>query len=243
MMFDKALKYSFAAQKRERYKLLRIVLIVTALYLIYNAVTAFLFSSWVLQTNTMQPSLTAGDRFIVVSTALPSLFKKMQKADMPVLFKRGNIVLIDTKGSENGNRFLAAVDGLVRFFTAQRLSVFTREEHLYMKRIVGLPGDEIGMVNFVLRVRPSGGTYTLTEFELSEKPYYPGIPQMPALWDESLPFSGNMDPITLGTDEYFVVSDDRGSTGDSRTWGPIGAKDISGKPVFRYWPPSRIGRP
>ena len=243
MMFDKALKYSFAAQKRERYKLLRIIFIVTALYLVYNAVTAFLFSSWILQTNTMQPSLAAGDRFVVVSTALPSLFKKLQRAEMPVIFKRGNIVLINTKGGENGTRSLAIVDGLVRFFTAQQLSIFSREEHLYMKRIIGLPGDEIGMVNFILRVRPSAGTYTLTEFELSEKPYYPGIPQIPALWDETLPLSGNMDPITLGADEYFVVSDDRGNTGDSRTWGPIGAKDIIGRPMFRYWPPSRIGRP
>jgi signal peptidase I len=241
-MFDKALKYSFAAQKRERYKLLRVIFILLIFYLVFNAVTAFLFSAWVLHNNTMQPGLIAGDRFVVISRTLPTLFAKIQRSDSSVPFKRGNVVLIDTKDGESGNRFLMIVDGFVRFFTAQQKSIFNRDEHLYIKRLIGLPGDEITIVNFVLRVQPSGGSYTLTEFEVSEKPYYPSIPQMPALWDETLPFSGNMSPIVLGTDEYFVVSDDRGNTGDSRTWGPISAKDIVGKPVLRYWPPSRIGR-
>jgi len=243
MMFDKALKYSFAEQKRVRHKFLRVVSILLALYLIYNAVTAFLFSTWALFNSAMQPGLIAGDRFIVASATLPSLFAKLKRGDSSVPFKRGNIVLIDTRNGETENLFLTVADFLVRFFTVQRLSVFNGEENLYMKRLVGLPGDEVSMVNFVLYVRSSGGSYTLTEFELSEKPYYPNIPQMPALWDGSLPFSGNMVPVVLGADECFVVSDDRGNTGDSRTWGPIRTKDIIGKPVFRYWPPARIGRP
>jgi signal peptidase I len=65
---------------------------------------------------------------------------------------------------------------------------------------------------------------------------------MPALWDTSIPFSGNMDRIILGEDECFVVSDDRSNTNDSRTWGPVSADRITGKAVFRYWPFTRIGR-
>ena len=241
-MFDKALKYSFAAQKRERHRLLRAFLTLLIIFLIYNAITAFFFSAWVLQNETMQPGLRAGDRFVVISTALPSLFAKISRLDT-ALYKRGNIVLVDTGERETQNRFLTVIDSLVRFFTAQRLSIFGSEEHLYIKRLIGLPGDEISMANFVIRVRPAAGSYTLTEFELSDRPYYPHIPQMPALWDDSLPFSGNMEPVVLEADECFVVSDDRGNTGDSRTWGPIRTGDIIGRPVFRFWPPSRLGRP
>ena len=242
-MFDKALKYSYAAQKRERYRLLRLLLTLLVLFLIYNTITAFFFSTWVLQNNTMQPELHPGDRFVVISAALTSFFAKIKQADSTICFKRGNIVLVDTGKNEAQNRFLTAVDSVVRFFTAQQVSIFRAKEYLYIKRLIGLPGDEISMNNFVLRVRPAGGPYTLTEFELSEKPYYPHIPQLPALWDNSLPFSGNTEPVILAADECFVVSDDRGNTGDSRTWGPIPAMNIIGRPVFRFWPLTRIGRP
>ena len=243
-MFDKSLKYSYAAQKHERHKLLRAFLILLALYLLYNTITTLFFSVWVLHNDSMQPGLYSGDRLLTASTVLPSLITKIKQTDEAIPFKRGNIVLIDTRRQEeNRNRFLIIADNLVRFFTAQRVTLDRTEEHLYVKRLIALPGDEISMVNFVLRVRPAGSVYTLTEFELSERPYYPHIPQVSALWDATLPFSGYMDTRVLGPGEYFVVSDDRGNTGDSRTWGPISAKEIIGRPVFRFWPPARIGRP
>jgi signal peptidase I len=242
-MFDKALKYSYAAQKHERHKLLRIILILVALYLLYNMISAFFFSVWVLHNDTMQPGLRAGDRFLTASSVLPSLLTKLKYSGETIPFKRGNIVLIDTRRGESRGWLLGIADNLVRFITAQQLNIFGAEEHLYIKRLIAMPGDEISMINFVLRVRPSGSAYTLTEFELSDRPYHPNIPQIPALWDSALPFSGHMDSRVLSPGEYFVVSDDRGNTGDSRTWGPISAKEIIGKPVFRFWPPSRIRRP
>jgi signal peptidase I len=241
-MFDKSLKYSYAAQKRERYKLLRIALFLLAIYLLYNIVSIFFFSVWVLRNDTMQPGLHPGDRFIVVSSILPSMLAEIKRAD-GTIFKRGSIVLVDSGRSEKRNRFLIIVDNLVRFFSAQQFSVFKAEENLFIKRLVALPGDEISMNNYVLRVRPADSSYTLTEFELSDRPYYPNIPQVPALWDTTLPFSGSMDSLVLGSGEYFVISDDRSNSGDSRTWGPVNAREIIGRPVFRFWPPARIGRP
>jgi len=241
-MFDKALKYSYAAQKQERHKLLRTVLILLFLYLLYNIISTFLCSVWVLQNNTMQPELRAGDRFLVASSALPSLLAELKQTE-GTPFKRGNIVLIDTRREVKHNWFLIVADNLVRFFTAQRYCMIKTEEYLYIKRLIALPGDEISMTNFVLRVRPADSSYSLTEFELSDRPYHPNIPQVPALWDDSIPFSGNMDKRFLGPGEYFVVSDDRGNSGDSRSWGPVSAQEIIGRPIFRFWPPARIGRP
>ena len=141
------------------------------------------------------------------------------------------------------NPFALFANSVVRFFTAQQLSFLGAGESLYMKRLVALPGDEVSMANFVMRVRPAGTAFALTEFELSARPYYPTIPQVPALWDVTLPLSGNMDGLLLGPGEGFVVSDDRGNTSDSRTWGPIDVRTIAGRPVFRFWPLSRIGFP
>jgi signal peptidase I len=241
-MFDRALKYSYAAQKRERHKLLRFALFLLSLYLLYNIVSIFFFSVWVLRNDTMQPGLHPGDRFIVVSSILPSILAEIKRAD-GTIFKRGSIILIDSGRTEKRNKLLVIADNMVRFFTAQQLSVFNAEENLFVKRLVALPGDEISMNNYVLRVKQVGSSYTLTEFELSDRPYYPNIPQVPALWDTTLPFSGTMDSMVLGSGEYFVISDDRSNSGDSRTWGPVSAKEIIGRPVFRFWPLARIGRP
>jgi signal peptidase I len=241
-MFDKSLKYSYAAQKRERHRLLRIVLYVIGVCALYNVITSFFVSIWVLRNDTMQPGLAAGDRLVFVSFAIPAFLADINVMDQALPFKRGNIVLVDTVRRERGNPLSVFLDGLVRFCTAQRLSLYGKEDHLYLKRVVGLPGDEITMTNFVLRVKPAGGSYSLTEFELSEKPYHPVIPQVPALWDESIPFSGNMDRMVLGEDECFVISDDRSTTGDSRVWGPVGLDLVAGRAVFRFWPLTRIGR-
>ncbi|MDR0495051.1 MAG: signal peptidase I [Treponema sp.] len=240
-MFDKALKYSYAAQKQERYKVLRVIFILLMLYLAYNIICSFFVSVWVLRNNAMQPGLYAGDRFLAASSALPALLARMKQTEAAP-FKRGNVILIDTSRSGSRNWFLLGADNIVRFVTAQHYSLINMEESLYVKRLIALPGDEISMTNFVLRVRPAGSSYTLTEFELSDRPYYPNIPQIPALWDSSLPFSGAMDAIRLGPGEYFVVSDDRGNSADSRTWGPVSSKEIIGRPVFRFWPLSRFGR-
>jgi signal peptidase I len=211
--------------------------------MLYTVLSFFFISIWALENDTMQPGLAAGDRLVFVSCALPSLLAGIKIMDQSLPFKRGDIVLVDSAVNEQGKLPRKVLDGFVRFFTAQRVSLYGKEDRLYLKRIIGLPGDEIAMTNFVLRVKPAGSSYSLTEFELSDKPYYPAIPHVPALWDESLPFSGNMDRITLDDDECFVISDDRSNTNDSRSWGPVAPDMIVGRAVFRFWPLAKIGQP
>jgi signal peptidase I len=242
-MFDKWRKYSYAAQKNQRVKLFWIFLCFFILYILYNVFTVFFFSVRVLENDTMRPGLHRGDRFIFSSFAVFSLLTDMNILHQTLPFKRGNVVLVDTGLGEKPRGPLVVLDGFVRFFTAQRVSLLGKEKHRYIKRVIGLPGDEITMTNFVVRVKPSGGSYSLTEFELSDKPYDVVIPHVPALWDESIPFSGNMNRVVLGENECFVIADDRSNTNDSRTWGPVPADFITGRALFRCWPFTRIGRP
>ena len=242
-LFDKSLKYSYIAQKRERHKFLKITFILLLMFLLYNTISAFVFSAWALDNESMQPGLHPGDRFIVFSSTLPVLFNKIFYNENTAPFSRGSIVLLDRRQNENSSWFLSVIDTFIRFFTAQNVSIFGRNEHISMKRLIAVPGDEISMVNFVLRVRPEDSSYPLTEFEFSERPYNLNIRQLPVLWDDTLPLSGNMDAMVLGPDECFVICDDRLNTSDSRTWGPVSVNEIIGRPVFRFWPPVRIGRP
>ncbi|MDR1576445.1 MAG: signal peptidase I [Treponema sp.] len=241
-MFDRASKYSYAAQKKGRYRILKVAVFFAGMYVLYNAFSAFFFSIWALENNAMRPGLAAGDRLVVRSFAFRSVSAGAAgPADGDSPFERGSIVLVDTE-TGGRNALWKIADGIVRFLTVQRVSLDGKEEHRYIKRLIGLPGDEISMTNFVFRVKPAGSSYSLTEFEFSGRLYQPDIPRVPALWDESLPFSGDMNRIVLGADECFVVSDDRSNTNDSRTWGPVPSGAIVGKAVFRFWPLTRIGR-
>jgi signal peptidase I len=240
-MFDKWRRYSYAAQKTQRHRIRWILLWIAAFFIIYTSLTSLVFSMGVLETNSMQPDLHAGDRFIFSSYKIYSFFSGPDGGKPP--FRRGNVVLVDMSLAKKQGVFPRILDWVLRFFTAQRFGAAGQGEQVFLKRVIGLPGDEITMTNFVIRVKPRGEPYSFTEYELWDKPYNLTIPQVPVLWDESLPFSGNMDRIVLGGDECYVLSDDRGNTNDSRTWGPVPVKLIAGKALFRYWPFTRLGRP
>jgi signal peptidase I len=47
--------------------------------------------------------------------------------------------------------------------------------------------------------------------------------------------------ITVPADHYFMMGDNRGSSDDSRFWGPVPRKWIIGQAFATYWPPKRIG--
>ena len=237
-MTDRRTLYSYRTQKSKRNRLLIILAVFFTLYIVYNCLTAFFFSVWLVDNNTMQPGLNAGDR-LIFSSFKPLCGNNIENA---ISFERGDVVLVDMRHERDQKFPLKIADGIVRFFTAQRISIFSGRGQHYIKRVIALPGDEISMTDYVFRVKTEGTLFSLTEYELSNKPYHPAIPRISALWDESLPFSGNMDAVVLSNNECFVVSDDRGNTNDSRTWGPISPSQITARAVLRFWPLNRLAR-
>jgi signal peptidase I len=91
----------------------------------------------------------------------------------------------------------------------------------YIKRVIGVPGD---------RVEVRDGAVVVNGQTLIED----YVPQ--EYRDQS-----EMHPITVGSDEYFVLGDHRSSSNDSRTWGMVPRRYIYGKAVFIYWPLEKMG--
>jgi signal peptidase I len=240
-MFNKWGKYSYAEQKnrmmRMRLGILKVVIVIIA----YLFLTTLFFPTAVMESRSMQPSIRPGDRFVFFAFNIHRILPDLFETDVP--YEYGNIVMVDLTEKTGNNFFTNALNRLFRFFTAGKIGFPGKKENVFVKRLIGLPGDEIAMINYVIQVHPSESPYSLTEYEVSNMHYQLIIPHVPALWDESIPFSGSLPPVVLGEGECFVLSDDRNNTNDSRTWGPVDIKQIEGVAIFRYWPLNKIGMP
>jgi signal peptidase I len=93
-----------------------------------------------------------------------------------------------------------------------------------IKRVVGLPGDEIEVKKRALYVNG----------ERQEEPY---------VNDRGRKRQGRYGPATVPEGHVFVMGDNRGNSLDSRVYGPVPEENLIGEAVFRFWPPSRIGLP
>ena len=92
-----------------------------------------------------------------------------------------------------------------------------------VKRIVGLPGEQVSMENGQVRIDGA----RLREPYLA--PAYRGTET--AEWPRS------------ARSGYFVLGDNRAMSCDSRRWGVVPRENIIGRVDARYWPPGRIGDP
>ncbi|MGB3160235.1 signal peptidase I [Carnobacterium sp.] len=117
---------------------------------------------------------------------------------------------------------------------AEESSELNNSDKQYIKRVIGMPGDEVMMVDETLYVNG----------EAVEEPYLDSVK------DKLVPGETLTDDFTLASltgmekvpeDSYFVMGDNRTNSLDSRIFGFIDESSITGTIDLRIWPLKSFG--
>ena len=219
-------EYSYELKKQNKRRILSLIVYLVLIYFILNIIFAFVIFPVKQTSNSMIPDFSEGS-ISFITKIYPSL-------------KRGDVVLLQSQKTVEKKFYQKLWHNVSSFFTAQQYDSYVNNEYpgtnVQLRRIVGMPGDEIYMKDYVLYIKPAGQKHFLTEFELSEKPYNLTFLTPPAQWNGSVGVKGSFDPITIPQDEFFVLGDNRISISDSRLWGTVSKQKISGRIILRYFP-------
>ena len=189
---------------------------ITILVLLFG--TSTIAQPFVIPTSSMHNTLYTGDHLIVdkLAYAPPGAVSKYILPYEDV--KRGDIIVFR-------HPTLITVD--------------------YVKRVIGVPGDHIKLVNKVvfLNGKPLDEPYAIhlpnslgyrDNFPLGE-PDYQGDPAMSARMYEMLHDHVVNGELVVPTGFYFAMGDNRDNSLDSRYWGLVPRDNITGKPLIVFW--------
>lgn len=95
-----------------------------------------------------------------------------------------------------------------------------------IKRVIGLPGERVVVSNGQVSIyHPKDGSG--------------GVLDQNAFLPKGLTTFGSID-VTLGSDEFYVMGDNRPYSLDSRSFGPISRREIIGRTMIRAWPVTNL---
>lgn len=134
-------------------------------------------------------------------------------ASMEPTFHTGEYLIVDQLSYELGNPHR----GDVIIFKYPLIP-----SRYFIKRVIALPGESIRISGETVEVKEVGSDTYIT----LDEPY--------------IEFAKDSETeMTLASDEYFVMGDNRLASLDSRSWGPLKESFIVGRAFVRLFPVSR----
>ncbi len=203
------------AKKSLTSSLIELVVIVVIALGLALGIQAFVVKPYRIPSGSMLPTLHINQRILV--DRIGSHFMSPKVGDIVVFHPPKNYA--DGCANSNEGQNQAGQDASRPCGVAQSQP----SSETFVKRVVGLPGDRISLVNgHVIR---NG---------VREKDSY----IVPCNGAAACTFPGT---ITIPRGDYYMLGDNRPDSEDSRFWGPVPKKWIIGEAFMTYWPPDRIG--
>lgn len=192
------------------------VIVVVALGLALG-IQQFLVKPFRIPSESMVPTLEVGQR-VLVDRVSPR-FSEPERGDV--------IVFKPPKGADDDAEVQCAEDVPG---AACAKAVDGRSDTNFIKRVVGVPGDELYIEGGRVYLKGKDG-----RFRQQKEPFIRP--------DSACETCNLKKPIKIPKDHFFMMGDNRGNSTDSRVWGPVPKDWVIGGAFFTYWPPKRIGTP
>lgn len=198
-----------------------LILLITLL-----VIRIFIFESFYVPTGSMIPNVLIGD--LLIGTKYNYGYSKYSIPTFPNLFS-GRIM----------DFYAPARGDIIIFYIPEQ-----KEERL-IKRIIGLPGDTVQMIDNVLYIndKPVPSKYLGEDIEeateiqdkIIYKKYIETLPngkEYVARYSTSSGVYGDTQKFTVPQNEYFVMGDNRNNSVDSRSGFTVKAENIIAKAAF-----------
>jgi len=190
-------------------------------FALFVVIRTFLIEAFKIPTGSMEGTLLVGDFLLVnkmvYGAEVPGLHLRLPSIEEP---ERGDIIVFDPPHDPGRS---------------------------YVKRVIGLPGDTLRMVNKVLYVdgNPMAEPYAKYIDRSGSDAIHPDMQ-----WQERylvMPLRrrraqqryrasrDNWGPILVPQGKFFVLGDNRDNSEDSRYWGFVDRDAIHGRPWFVYY--------
>ena len=154
-------------------------------------IRTFVIQAYKIPSGSMEPTLLVGDHILVnkfiYGIKVPFISKTLIPLGKP---KRGDIIVF-------------------------KYPLDKRKD--YIKRVIGLPGDEIRIMD--------------KEVFINGKPFDGRF----GVYDKSSGRDTNLGPIVVSQNGLFVMGDNRDHSYDSRYWGFVPLDLVKGKAIIIYW--------
>jgi signal peptidase I len=185
------------------------VVLVALAILLAVVFKTFLVAAFYIPSGSMESTLNVSDRVLVEKVSYR--FGDVQNGDV-VVFVHDDLGL-QASGPSNP---------IARFFSSlgQAIGLVPPSDRDFIKRVVGLPGDEI----------TCDGRHLLRNGKPVDEPYLdPGVT------------TDGCKPMTVPAGKLYVMGDNRTNSQDSRSFGFIDRSDVVGRAFVRIWPVTHIG--
>jgi signal peptidase I len=184
------------------------VVLVALAVLLAVVFKTFLVAAFYIPSGSMESTLNVSDRVLVEKVSYR--FGDVQNGDVVVFVH-----------DEPGFGSSGPSNPIARFFSSlgQAIGLVPPSDRDFIKRVVGVPGDEIGCDGKLVR-----------NGEQVDEPYLdPGVT------------TEGCKTTTVPAGKLYVMGDNRSNSQDSRSFGVIDRSDVVGRAFVRIWPLTHVG--